>query len=55
MEALMMYKSAPVIMLPAAALGLAETIGPRHCGWSLHHLNPFNQPALVFSPQITLL
>lgn len=30
MEALMMYKSARVIMLPAAALGQAETIGPQH-------------------------
>lgn len=36
-----MYKSAYVIMLPAAALGQAETIGPEHRDSSLHHLNPF--------------
>lgn len=32
----MMYKSACVITLPAAALGRAETIGPQH-----QDLNPF--------------
>lgn len=37
----MMYKSARVITLPAAALGRAETMGPLHKDCSLHHLNPF--------------